>query len=144
MDPSDKGHWVLSYTEPSVNLCSILLKKTSGQTDHLLWSSLFEGLPASRQSAAPAHKPTAAQSVPVMADFVSPENSSNLSPTSDSSLPCGTGTSSPTQTMGGPPHVTSDQLSAILTVNLTQQTTAMQSFADVIAQAMRDNQDAQQ
>jgi hypothetical protein len=44
--------------------------------------------------------------------------------------------------MGGLPHVTSDQLSAILTANSTQQTTAMQSFADVIAQAMQDNQGA--
>ena len=46
--------------------------------------------------------------------------------------------------MGGPPHVTSDQLSQILTANSTQQTTAMQSFADVIAQAMRENQNAQE
>ena len=144
MGPRDKGHWVLSYAEPSVNLRSIPPKKTSGQTDRPLRSSPFEGLPASGQSAAPARKPTAARSVPVVADFVSLETSGDLSPASDSSLPRGAGSSSPTQTMGGPPHVTSDQLSAILTANSTQQTTAMRGFADVIAQAMRDNQDAQE
>ena len=72
MDPRDKGHWVLSYAEPSVNLRNIPPKKTSGQTDRPLRSSPFEGLPASGQSAAPARKPTAARSVPVVADFVSP------------------------------------------------------------------------